>query len=188
MRKTFVCDDSIIITIPIGSLKSLREGQLMPENFHCVFKDNYKVFVFRGKPRPLGAAQAIVGVFLVILGFIGASSQMICTVPNVVFLISGMLSCAAGWYPNMHVMKLSFSLNIISFFWSLVGFALSLKLYITEHSYSHYNKLSNGINGLIMSLQLVESALALFLIFWSSKALCRDHFNSLPIILLKQDD
>ncbi|XP_037836085.1 uncharacterized protein LOC112450845 isoform X2 [Kryptolebias marmoratus] len=176
MRKTFVCDDSIIITIPIGSLKSLREGQLMPENFHCVFKDNYK------------AAQAIVGVFLVILGFIGASSQMICTVPNVVFLISGMLSCAAGWYPNMHVMKLSFSLNIISFFWSLVGFALSLKLYITEHSYSHYNKLSNGINGLIMSLQLVESALALFLIFWSSKALCRDHFNSLPIILLKQDD
>lgn len=56
MKKTFTCNESMIITIPIGSLKDAGDGQLMPEKFHCVFRDSYKVFVIRGKPKPLGVS------------------------------------------------------------------------------------------------------------------------------------
>lgn len=56
MKKTFACDERMIITIPIGSLQNVREGQLMPEKFMCVYKDSYKVFVINGKPKPLGVS------------------------------------------------------------------------------------------------------------------------------------
>lgn len=49
----------MIITIPIGSLKNAREGQLMPEKFHCVFRDTYKIFVIKGKPKPLGVSWIV---------------------------------------------------------------------------------------------------------------------------------
>uniref|UniRef100_A0A3B4GFU2 Uncharacterized protein n=1 Tax=Pundamilia nyererei TaxID=303518 RepID=A0A3B4GFU2_9CICH len=128
----------MIITIPIGSLRDLRDGQLMPEKFHCVFRDSYKVF----------AAQAIAGVFLFTLGLVqkNSPSVLLYTLPSILFVVCGMLSFAAGKFPNMHVTKLSFSLNIISFFWSVAAFSL---------------------------------ALAIFLIYWLSKAVCREHFNTL---------
>lgn len=54
-----MCNESMIITIPIGSLKDAGDGQLMPEKFHCVFRDSYKVFVIKGKPKPLGVSSVI---------------------------------------------------------------------------------------------------------------------------------
>lgn len=59
MKKTFVCDESMIITIPIGSVKSARVGQLMPERFQCVYKDSFKIFVLNGKPKPLGVSSVV---------------------------------------------------------------------------------------------------------------------------------
>ncbi|KAM6995705.1 uncharacterized protein LKV04_007859 [Tautogolabrus adspersus] len=154
MKKTFVCDETMIITIPIGSLKDRGGGQLMPEKFHCVYKDSYKVFTTNGKPKPLGAAQAIAGVFILTLGLIFSREDpgiMIYTLPSVVYVVSGMLSYAAGRSPNMHV-------------------------------------LLTGIQCLIMTLLLVEKFIAVFLIYWLSKAVCRQHFNTLPMVLLKQGD
>ncbi|XP_051813030.1 uncharacterized protein LOC127536491 isoform X3 [Acanthochromis polyacanthus] len=188
VRKTFVCDESMIITIPIGGL-GLREDQLMPEKFHCVFKDSYKIFVIRGKPRPLGAVQAIAGIFLFILGvsFADYITKMF-TLPSVVFLVSGMLSYAAGKYSNIHVAKLSFSLNIIGFFWSLAAFCLNVLVFHFGPGPYPYPKLNEGVRGLIISLLVVENLIALFLIYWLSKAVCRSHFNTLPTILLKRAD
>uniref|UniRef100_A0A3Q4HI25 Membrane-spanning 4-domains subfamily A member 4D-like n=1 Tax=Neolamprologus brichardi TaxID=32507 RepID=A0A3Q4HI25_NEOBR len=159
MRKTFVCDESMIITIPIGSLRDLRDGQLMPEKFHCVFRDSYKVFVIKGKPTPMGNYFHAFNNLCVLL---------------LQFVVCGMLSFAAGKFPNMHVTKLSFSLNIISFFWSVAAFSLAL--------------VAQGISVLIMTLLVVENLIAIFLIYWLSKAVCREHFNTLPTVLLKQGD
>uniref|UniRef100_A0A4W6DPG6 Uncharacterized protein n=1 Tax=Lates calcarifer TaxID=8187 RepID=A0A4W6DPG6_LATCA len=197
MKKSFQCNESMIITIPIGNLREAGAGQLMPEKFHCVFKDSYKVFANKGKPKPLGAAQAIAGVFLCALGVMWTEPiTMICTLPSVVFVVTGMLSYAAGKAPNMCVAKLSFSLNIISFFWSVAAFSISV--IFTQHPplyyyyrYTHDSPdlmLVRGINGLIMSLLVVENLIALFLIYWLSKAICRQQFNTLPIVLLKQGD
>ncbi|MED6268222.1 hypothetical protein CHARACLAT_020160 [Characodon lateralis] len=189
MRKTFICDESMIITIPIGRLKNIQEGQLMPENFYCVFKDNFKVFAVRGKPKPLGAAQAIGGMFLVTLGLI--SSRLFTSsysIISVLFLITGMVSFAAGKCSNMHMAKLSFSMNIICFFSSLVLFSLCV-VDLNSLSYESTTKpLANGIVGLIMTLLVFECMISLFLIYWLSKAVCREHFNTLPIIMLKQED
>ncbi|XP_076594313.1 uncharacterized protein LOC143325244 [Chaetodon auriga] len=190
MKKTFVCDESVIITIPLGSLTDARDGQLMPEKFQCVYRDSYKVFVVNGKPKPLGAAQAIAGVFILILGLIFTQTEYIFviwiyTLPSVVFVVSGMLSYAAGQSPNMYLTKLSFSLNIISFFWSVAAVCIcAFSFSLSFHSL----KLHEGINGLIMTLLVAEKLIALFLIYWLSKAVCRQHFNTLPIILLKQAD
>ncbi|XP_044063349.1 uncharacterized protein LOC122881346 [Siniperca chuatsi] len=181
--KTFACDESMIITIPIGSLKDAREGQLMPEKFQCVYKDFYKVFVIKGKPKPLGAAQAIAGVFIITLGLIFDTRLIFLTLPSILFVVSGMLSYTAGKCPNMHMTKLSFSLNIISFFWTVVGiciFAIRFHVPLNNH------KVDQGMVGLIMTLLVVENLIALYLIYWLSKAVCRQHFNTLPIILLKQ--
>ncbi|XP_039974614.1 uncharacterized protein LOC120784686 isoform X1 [Xiphias gladius] len=190
MKKTFVCNDSMIITIPIGNLKDHGAGQLMPEKFQCVFRDPYKVFVIKGRPKPLGAAQAIAGVFLCILGLIlDKMINMIYTLPSVLFVVCGMLSYAAGKAPHMYMAKLSFSLNIMSFFWSIAAFYISGIHLQTSPGYdSHSLMVLNGINGLVMSLLVVENLVALFLIYWLSKAVCRQHFNTLPIILLKQGD
>ncbi|XP_016516471.1 uncharacterized protein LOC103152260 isoform X2 [Poecilia formosa] len=190
MRKTFICNESMIITIPIGSLKNIREGQLMPENFHCVFRDNFKVFVVRGKPEPLGAAQAIGGVFIFILGLISSDTVLIgFSAPGFLFLISGLLSFAAGKYPNMHVTKLSFSLNIISFFWSLVAFGFFVFFFVTiEFHWKDDIEFGKGIIGLIITLLVFECMMSVFLIYWQSKAVCREHFNTLPIIMLKQEN
>lgn len=189
VRKTFVCDESMIITIPIGGLGSVQEDQLMPDRFHCVFRDSYKVFVIRGKPKPLGAAQAIAGVFLFTLGLIFTDEvTKIYTLPSFVFLVCGMLSYASGKYSNMHVTKLAFSLNIISFFWSVVAFSLGVVWFRSLNYGEEVTKMIEGIRGLIMSLLVVENFIALFLIFWLSKAVCRPHFNTLPTILLKRGD
>lgn len=59
MKKTFVCDESVIITIPLGSLMDARDGQLMPDKFQCVYRDSYKVFVVNGKPKPLGVSWTV---------------------------------------------------------------------------------------------------------------------------------
>ncbi|XP_032414643.1 uncharacterized protein LOC116717396 isoform X2 [Xiphophorus hellerii] len=186
MKKSFICNESMIITIPIGSLKNIREGQLMPENFHCVFRDNFKVFVVRGKPKPLGAAQAIGGVFIFTLGCISSNIVIIIfSAPSLVFLISGLVSFAAGKCPNMHVTKLSFSLNILSFFWSLAAFGSNICMMIY---FLWTNEFYMTITGLIIILLVFECMTALFLIYWQSKAVCREHFNTLPIIILKQED
>lgn len=187
MKRTFACDESMIITIPIGTLKNARQGQLMPEKFQCVYRDSYKVFVVNGKPKPLGAAQAITGVFILTLGLIFADASIntrVYTLPSVLFVVSGMLSYAAGLSPNIHVAKLSFSLNIISFLWSAAAVCIC-----AIYAFSSENvKLQNGIGGMIMTLLIVEKLTALFLIYWLSKAVCRQDFNTLPIILLKQGD
>uniref|UniRef100_A0A3P9QAW7 Uncharacterized protein n=1 Tax=Poecilia reticulata TaxID=8081 RepID=A0A3P9QAW7_POERE len=144
MRKTFICNESMIITIPIGSLKNIQEGQLMPENFHCVFRDNFKVFVVRGKPKPLGL------------------------------------------YSTFQA-KLSFSLNIISFFWSLVAFGLCVNEFNSRHHLDQVHHEinvfhSHGIIGLIITLLVFECMMSLFLIYWLSKAVCREHFNTLVCV------
>ncbi|KAG8010115.1 hypothetical protein GBF38_014299 [Nibea albiflora] len=219
MKKTFVCDESMIITIPIGSVRTARVGQLMPERFQCVYKDSFKIFILHGKPKPLGAAQAIAGLFIVILGLVFSNAEglnanrwsniMNYTLPCVVYVVAGMLSYAAGRHPNMHVSKLSFSLNIISLFWSIVATcfcAVNLtdhNMQVKENSHCHLlsniscslkyrvrmrslpplsqqlTELSKGISGLIMTLLAVEKLIAVFLIYWLSKAICRQHFNTL---------
>lgn len=57
MKYTFQSDECMVITIPLGSLRDAQEGQLMPEKFHCVFKDVYKVFL-KGQPKALGVRMA----------------------------------------------------------------------------------------------------------------------------------
>lgn len=57
MRYTFKPDDCMVISIPLGNLKNMRDGQLMPEKFTCIFKDAYKVFL-KGRPKELGVRTA----------------------------------------------------------------------------------------------------------------------------------
>lgn len=192
VKKTFVCDDSMIITIPLSGLMNVREAQLMPETFHCVFKDFYKVFAINGRPKPLGAAQAVVGVFIVSLGLITKQWErffpffFVLALPSILFVVSGLLSYAAGHFPNIHVVKLSFSLNIISFFWSAAAIIMGTLILLGEA----WNILpvQQGVCVLIIVLLFVENFIALFLIYWLSKAVCRTHFNTLPTIILKQAD
>ncbi|AWO96711.1 putative membrane-spanning 4-domains subfamily A member 4A isoform 2 [Scophthalmus maximus] len=114
---------------------------------------------------------------------------MIPTVSSVLFVVSGWLSYAAGKGPCMCVAKLSFSLNIISFFWSIAVFSVTVfQLQYLSILDSHHETLFKGVIGLMMSLLVFENSVAAFLIYWMSKAICREDFNTLPIILLKQRD
>lgn len=101
--------------------------------------------------------------------------------------------------------KLSFSLNIISFFWSLAaiffcsfdltfGRLVNLKIIqslfdiclvnVSSPFLISFQQLDNGIRAVVMVLLIVELLIALFLIYWLSKAVCRDHFNTLVCCLL----
>ncbi|XP_024123318.1 uncharacterized protein LOC112143512 isoform X1 [Oryzias melastigma] len=206
MKNTFVCDESMIITIPVGSIQELQDGQLMPEQFYCVFNDHFKVLVIKGKAQPLGAAQAIFGLLLSALALVVYGDVFwLFTIPSIVFVICGGLSFAAGKYPNMTVAKLSFSLNILSLFWSFTAFVMNLIIVIPPSLYTVYPPNREypdyweyplyrryppvwevrQIIILILSLLVVEFFICIFLIYWLSKAICRQHFNTLPTIVLK---
>ncbi|XP_077432342.1 uncharacterized protein LOC144058027 isoform X1 [Vanacampus margaritifer] len=189
MRKTFVCDDAMIINIPIEKDNEGR-GHAMPRDFHCVFRDTFKVFAYNGFPRPLGAAQGLAGVSLVSLGLIAQRyADMLLICPSILFVVCGMLTYAAGRVPNMRVTKLSFCLNIISFLWSVVSICLSvINRHLFPEATSQELKLQTGINATVVGLFAVESLIAVFLIYWQSKAVCRQHFNTLPIVQLSQED
>uniref|UniRef100_A0A8C5EKY1 Uncharacterized protein n=1 Tax=Gouania willdenowi TaxID=441366 RepID=A0A8C5EKY1_GOUWI len=154
MRKTFACDDTMIITIPIGRIQNASSGQLVPDQFHCVFKDSYKVFVEKGKPRPLGVSPPLRLLY------------KLCYIYLFIFQT-----------------KLSFFLNIISFFWSVVAFGLCLYRFLRKSE-----PIITGLNAVIMSLLVVENILTLILIYWLCTTVCKKSFNSLPTILLKRSD
>ncbi|XP_036393863.1 uncharacterized protein LOC118784005 [Megalops cyprinoides] len=177
MAYTFKSDDHMVITIPLSSIG--KEEELLPENFSCVFKDVYKVFL-QGQPKALGTSQLITGVMVICLGLLVTQEDMFhlaYTLPSVLFIVSGMLSYAAGHSPDMCVTKLSFSLNIISFFWAIVALVMCCL-----HIFALV-----GVQGLTASLLVLEMGVAVVLIYWESKAVCREHFNILPVINLKLD-
>ncbi|XP_070977481.1 membrane-spanning 4-domains subfamily A member 4D-like [Oncorhynchus clarkii lewisi] len=185
MKYTFQSDECMVITIPLGSLRDAPEGQLMPENFHCVFKDVYKVFL-KGQPKALGAAQLIAGVLVLILGLLNSPLVLISTVPSVLFVAAGMLTYAAGHSPNMCVTKLSFSLNIVSCFWTVA--AVVLCTVPNSHGfYGDHQEVFSGIKWMIVVLLVIELVVAMVAIYWESKAVCRQHFNILPMVTLKQE-
>ncbi|XP_073704101.1 B-lymphocyte antigen CD20 [Garra rufa] len=197
MRYTFKPDDCMVISIPLGSIRNMREGQLMPEKFTCVFKDTYKVFL-RGRPKELGAAQLSIGVFVICIGSLitlqYGPSHLVYTLPSALFIASGILSFAAGNSPFMPVVKLSFIFNIISLFWSIT--AIILSPFLDEgHPGSPVSHETNSKRNMFVGLKVVigvlcglELILALVLIYWESKAVCRAHFNTLPLITIKQDN
>ncbi|KAG1932312.1 hypothetical protein F2P79_021177 [Pimephales promelas] len=181
MRYTFKPDDCMVISIPLGSVRDMREGQLMPEKFTCVFKDTYK------------AAQLSIGAFVICIGVLIALyyglSHLVYTLPSALFIATGILTFAAGKSPFMPVMKLSFAFNIISLFWSIAALVLcsltSEDLYRSTDDISK-NHMFVGLRVVIGVLCGLELILALVLIFWESKAVCRSHFNTLPMITIKQ--
>lgn len=185
MANTFKSDDHMVITIPLSSINKGQEGKLLPENFHCVFKDVYKVFL-KGNPKALGTAQLTAGLLIITLGFL-VSETWYYTLPSVLFIISGLLSYAAGHSPNMSLTKLSFSLNIISLFWATAALVIWLCLLTCTLPPCNYRQTENGIRGMIAVLTALELVVALILIYWESKAVCRDHYNILPVINLKHE-
>ncbi|XP_071252035.1 membrane-spanning 4-domains subfamily A member 4D [Salvelinus alpinus] len=189
MKYTFQSDECMVITIPLGSLRDAQEGQLMPEKFHCVFKDVYKVFL-KGQPKALGAAQLIAGVLVLILGLLLVQHRplvLIYTMPSVLFVAAGMLTYAAGHSPNMCVAKLSFSLNIVSCFWTLAAVGLCTVDVFSFRFQGVHQEVFSGIKWMIVVLLVIELVVAMVVIYWESKAVCRQHFNILPMVTLKQD-
>uniref|UniRef100_A0A8C1C4P3 Si:ch211-269k10.5 n=2 Tax=Cyprinus carpio TaxID=7962 RepID=A0A8C1C4P3_CYPCA len=196
MRYTFKPDDCMVISIPLGNLRNTEDGQLMPEKFTCVFKDAYKVFL-KGRPKELGAVQLSIGVFIICIGSLITleydTSHLVYTLPSALFIASGILTFAAGNSPFMPVVKLSFIFNIISLFWSIA--AIVLCSFLGEGHWGlnnrpDYNTGRNmfvGLKVVIGVLCGLELILALILIFWESKAVCRSHFNTLPLITIKQE-
>ncbi|XP_077455622.1 uncharacterized protein LOC144073560 isoform X2 [Stigmatopora argus] len=190
MRKIFVCDDSMVINISIGK-DSEGLGPMLPKEFNCVFRDSFKVFVSNGHPKPFGAAQFLAGVLIVILIlfyplniFYHLYDKLLFILPNILFLLGGILTYAAGHIRNIRVTKVSLCLNMSSFLWSTLGLCFT----ILSHNQSSESKLQKGMQVTITCLFAAESLMALFLIVWQSKAVCRQHFNTLPLIQLKLED
>ncbi|KAL7840363.1 hypothetical protein AOLI_G00256860 [Acnodon oligacanthus] len=192
MRYTFKSDDCMVITIPLQNIRNARDGQLMPEKFTCVFKDMYKVFL-KGRPKALGAAQITTGIFILCLGavFISnyGSTHTSHIVPSSVFIACGVLTYAAGYSPLMPVMKMSFIFNVIGLFWAIAALALCPLIESYDHpkTTKEIQDMYIGLKGVLVALHAVQFILAAVLIYWESKAVCRAHFNTLPMITLKQD-
>ncbi|GAA6068366.1 uncharacterized protein LOC113634374 isoform X1 [Tachysurus ichikawai] len=195
MRYTFKPDDCMVITIPLTSVRNAAEGQLMPDKFSCRFKDNYKVYQ-RGWPKALGVAQIATAVFVLCLEGMKTSFNdysfflFLFTILNILFIVSGSLAIAAAQTPLMPLMKVSFVFNIISLCLAIIMAILMCVAISVEYprfNGSPENGIDNGLTWILLVLFLFEFLLSVILIHWESKALCRTHFNSLPMITLKQD-
>ncbi|KAI1886205.1 hypothetical protein AGOR_G00211590 [Albula goreensis] len=188
MAFTFKSDDRMVITIPLSKVTAGQEGQILPENFHCVFKDVYKVFL-KGSPKFLGTAQIISGLLIICLGLlmVQRAETLYYTMPSVLFIVAGMLSYAAGHSPDMCMTKLSFSVNIISFFWAIAALVICMFMFPRTDMFDADSEIAEGIQGVIAILIVQELVVAVMLIYWESKAVCRDHFNILPVVNLQHD-
>ncbi|XP_060756428.1 uncharacterized protein LOC132867497 [Neoarius graeffei] len=190
MRYTFKADDCMVITIPLGSIRNAREGQLMPDKFTCRFKDTYKVFQ-QGYPKAFGAAQIITAVFILCLGGIVLKSNdgphnTVFVLPSILYIVCGTLAIAAGHTPLMPVMKGSFVFNIMGLCFAVI--TVTMCLIISPPCWNNTkNEMCYGLRVVILGLYAFEFLLSAILIYWESKAVCRAHFNSLPMITLKQD-
>ncbi|KAM9436247.1 uncharacterized protein Hap1MRO34_000750 isoform 1-T2 [Clarias gariepinus] len=192
MRYTFKPDDCMVITIPLGSIRNAREGQLMPDKFTCRFKDSYKVFQ-RGRPKALGAAQIITAVFILCLGGILISFEMTgdfflfpFVLSFIMYLLCGSLTITSGHTPLMPVMKASFIFNIFGLAVA-VGLIVTCVIEIIYLPWCRNNNMCKGLGVVASVLYAFEFLLSAILIHWESKAMCRTHFNTLPMITLKQD-
>ncbi|KAF7692069.1 uncharacterized protein LOC124403895 [Silurus meridionalis] len=189
MRYTFKPDDCMVITIPLGSIKNAREGQLMPDKFTCRFKDSYKVFQ-QGRPKALGVAQIITALFIMCLGGILYNwdlSHPYYIYPSILYIVCGTLAITAGHTPLMPMMKASFIFNIIGICIAVVTLTFSLFFSAEFHFYDSRHTPGFKLFVVIIVLYAFEFLLSAILIHWESKAVCRAHFNSLPMITLKQD-
>ncbi|KAJ8288124.1 hypothetical protein COCON_G00007830 [Conger conger] len=184
MVYTFKSDDHMVITIPISSIRKGKEEQLLPQNFHCVFKDAYKVFL-KGNPKALGTAQLITGMLIISMGLLDFHNSLLYTLPSVLFIFSGMLSYAAGHSPNMCVTKLSFSLNIMSLCLATATLSVAVVLLVNARNLQEGFHTIKAIQGMIAVLISLELGVAMTLIYFESKAVCRAHFNILPVVNLK---
>ncbi|TRY72913.1 hypothetical protein DNTS_011803 [Danionella cerebrum] len=156
MRTTFHPDDSMVITIPLASIRHSNQGNVMPENFTCVFKDTYKVFL-RRRPKELGVAQLSIGVFLICIGIIISPQHQRA---HLVYTLPSLL---------IHYYNYSYYRSEI------------------DSYYDSEERMLRGLQVLVSVLIGLELVLALVLIYLESKAVCRAHFNSLPMITIKQD-
>ncbi|KAB5532844.1 hypothetical protein PHYPO_G00124810 [Pangasianodon hypophthalmus] len=191
MRYTFKPDDCMVITIPLCSIRDAREGQLMPDKFTCRFKDTYKVFQ-RGHPKALGAAQIVTAVFIlclggIIIGWLDRVPAAICIVPSILYILCGSLAITAGHTPLMPMMKASFIFNIIGLCLAVTLCYLTITLCVVYTLSYQTDNVRVGLGVVIAVLYGFEFLLSAILIYWESKAVCRAHFNSLPMITLKQD-
>uniref|UniRef100_A0A8C9QR62 Si:ch211-269k10.5 n=1 Tax=Scleropages formosus TaxID=113540 RepID=A0A8C9QR62_SCLFO len=181
MEKTFKCDDCIIITIPLIRGRHGEVQQMPPEKFHCVFKDTYKVFL-KGQPKALGTVQIVTALLIIGLGLLRTEDFALIalyTIPSILFVASGLVTYAAAQSPNMCIAKFSFSLNIMSFFGAIVALVLCCILSMNPYALHRIYKLSAGIDVMIAIHLFLEIIIAVVLIFWESKAVCRNHFNIL---------
>uniref|UniRef100_A0A3B3CR91 Uncharacterized protein n=1 Tax=Oryzias melastigma TaxID=30732 RepID=A0A3B3CR91_ORYME len=147
MKNTFVCDESMIITIPVGSIQELQDGQLMPEQFYCVFNDHFKVLVIKGKAQPLGVSSTV------------TTEEMASQTDKLCF-----------FYVIMWKHKTFSKFTKMS----LTRFVINLIILIEAPPDE-----VRQITTLILSLLVVEFFICIFLIYWLSKAICRQHFNTL---------
>ncbi|XP_066570712.1 membrane-spanning 4-domains subfamily A member 4D [Amia ocellicauda] len=198
MALTFISDDTMVITIPL--LNNAQEGEMMPEKFHCVFKDAYKVFL-KGQPKALGTAQIVIGLLNISLGlllFQHSYTTAVFTLPSILFIVAGLLSYAAGTSPNMCLAKASFVMNLFSLFWATAAFVFFISTVTNiQHIVHCQNSLEidcenlhkpiTGIEAVTAVLLILELVISLVLLHWESKAVCRQHFNVLPMINLKQE-
>ncbi|KPP77418.1 membrane-spanning 4-domains subfamily A member 4D-like [Scleropages formosus] len=168
MEKTFKCDDCIIITIPLIRGRHGEVQQMPPEKFHCVFKDTYKVFL-KGQPKALGTVQIVTALLIIGLGLLRTEDFALIALYTIPSILA----------------KISFSLNIMSFFGAIVALVLCCILSMNPYALHRIYKLSAGIDVMIAIHLFLEIIIAVVLIFWESKAVCRNHFNILPLINFK---
>ncbi|XP_015213102.1 membrane-spanning 4-domains subfamily A member 15 [Lepisosteus oculatus] len=190
---TYMSDHTMVITIPFSMFSDETEDVKVLETFNCVFKDAYKVFL-KGQPKALGTAQIFIGLLSISFGLLLYQydiGSLLSTLPSMLFIVSGTLSYSAGSAPNMLVMKTSFVMNILSFFWSIAALVLTIiNVPCTRQSDSNCETIRNMIRGIqIMNaaLLVLEVVIDVVLLHWESKAVFRPHFNVLPVIYLKQD-
>uniref|UniRef100_A0A3B1IZX2 Si:ch211-269k10.5 n=1 Tax=Astyanax mexicanus TaxID=7994 RepID=A0A3B1IZX2_ASTMX len=72
--------------------------------------------------------------------------------------------------PKSLGMKMSFIFNIIGLFWAIAALAIC--------------PLTSFTPVILVVLHALQFILAAVMIFWESKAVCRTHFNTLPITTL----
>ncbi|XP_066567797.1 membrane-spanning 4-domains subfamily A member 4A [Amia ocellicauda] len=149
--------------------------QLMANSDYCQAQEHLRKFL-KGEPKVLGAVQITIAVMILLTAVVQfmssyASDTFVMFFGAIFYIISGSLCIAANQNLRSDLIKAALAMNIVSSIVAFIGVILYIIDLIISSSYNLVF-MSQGVNGVMLVLSLLELCISISISAFGCKATC----------------
>ncbi|XP_039621193.1 uncharacterized protein LOC120536778 isoform X1 [Polypterus senegalus] len=176
-----------IITVLLSNSELTKED--LPTTFTIYHKDRYHLFQ-EGRPRILGVIHITFGFLSLTFLYFCISHDMIFIffIPSYVLsILSGILGVCSSFFRKTCIVKWFLAISVICSVFIFLLFAVSILLMVDiKETYSTYEiKMQLEIIAVLGVFNILEFINCIVSCCFASKGVCRDDFNSQPVVYLE---